>query len=103
MDHLSPLADESFCYLTTTGRRSGRPHEIEIWFGWQEGNTINLMAGGRDEADWVRNLKASPGVTVRIAGNALSGMARVVVEENEDASPVAYWPSNTKAGKRAQR
>ena len=25
-------ADEDYCYLTTTGRISGRPREIEIWF-----------------------------------------------------------------------
>ena len=25
-------AAEQYCYLTTTGRVSGRPHEIEIWF-----------------------------------------------------------------------
>jgi len=24
------LADEDVCYLTTTGRKSGTPHEIEI-------------------------------------------------------------------------
>jgi hypothetical protein len=27
------FATENFCYLTTTGRRSGNPHTIEIWFG----------------------------------------------------------------------
>ena len=26
-------AEIECCYLTTTGRKSGRPHEIEIWFG----------------------------------------------------------------------
>ena len=25
------MADD-YCYLTTTGRRSGRPHRIEIWY-----------------------------------------------------------------------
>lgn len=29
---VSQLADETFRYLTTTGRISGRPHTIEIWF-----------------------------------------------------------------------
>ena len=32
MPDLRALADEDFCYLTTTGRVTGRPHEIEIWF-----------------------------------------------------------------------
>ena len=27
------LAAEQFCYLTTTGRTSGEPRTIEIWFG----------------------------------------------------------------------
>ena len=31
------LADEDFAYLTTTGRRTGRDHTIEIWFGLGEG------------------------------------------------------------------
>ena len=27
-----PVAADDYCYLTTTGRRSGRPHRIEIWY-----------------------------------------------------------------------
>jgi hypothetical protein len=30
---LEGLAEEDYCYLTTTGRVSGEPREIEIWFG----------------------------------------------------------------------
>lgn len=30
-----PLND--FAYLTTTGRRSGRPHTIEIWYAEHQG------------------------------------------------------------------
>ena len=33
------LASESYCYLTTTGRVSGEPREIEIWFGL-DGDTL---------------------------------------------------------------
>ncbi len=29
---LVKFADEDVCYLTTTGRISGHPHTIEIWF-----------------------------------------------------------------------
>ena len=49
----------AFCYLTTRGRRTGRPHTIEIWFV-AVGATAYLMAGGRDRSDWVRNLMADP-------------------------------------------
>jgi hypothetical protein len=30
MDELLSATDDDFCYLTTRGRVSGRPHEIEI-------------------------------------------------------------------------
>ena len=45
-DRLAEVADADFCYLTTTGRVSGRPHTIEIWFAVQ-GDAIYLMAGSR--------------------------------------------------------
>ena len=55
------LADEDVCYLTTTGRKSGNAHEVEIWFGIQDG-TLYLLSGGGDSADWVKNIKKSPAV-----------------------------------------
>lgn len=74
----------NFCYLTTTGRVSGRPHEIEIWFG-RDGDTLYLLAGGRDRSDWVRNLMADPDVTVRL-DSVHRGRARVLEEgTDEDA------------------
>jgi deazaflavin-dependent oxidoreductase (nitroreductase family) len=76
------LADLDYAYLTTTGRTSGRPHRIEIWFGLSAG-IVYLLAGGRDRADWVRNLLASPDVTIEIGGRARNGRARAV----EPASP----------------
>jgi len=71
------LADEDMCYLTTTGRKSGRPHEIEIWFGIREGR-LYLLSGGGDQADWVKNLKRSPSVIVRINTRTAAGTARLV-------------------------
>jgi hypothetical protein len=52
---LLSLSGEDYCYLTTKGRVSGRPHEIEIWFG-VHGNTLYLLSGGGEESDWVKNL-----------------------------------------------
>jgi deazaflavin-dependent oxidoreductase (nitroreductase family) len=68
-----------FCYLTTTGRVSGRPHTIEIWFALRD-RTLYLLSGGRDRSDWVRNLLAHPEVTVRIGRRdapTLAARARV--------------------------
>jgi deazaflavin-dependent oxidoreductase (nitroreductase family) len=82
---LSDNADVECCYLTTTGRRSGRPHEIEIWFG-VIGRSLYLISGNGPTAHWYLNLVADPEVTVRIAGETRSGRARVVVDADERRS-----------------
>ncbi len=69
--------DEEFCYLTTRGRVSGRPHEIEIWFA-RDGLTLHLLSGGGARSDWVRNLEAEPSVRVRVRDTTYDARARVV-------------------------
>ena len=77
--------DPAFCYLTTVGRRSGAPHTIEIWFA-RSGLTLYLLAGGRERADWVRNLMAGPAVQVRVGEVHHEARARVVAAgSDEDA------------------
>jgi len=71
------LAGEPFGYLTTTGRNSGEPREIEIWFALKD-EVAYLMARGRDRAHWVRNLLAEPTVALRIATETAQSRARVV-------------------------
>jgi deazaflavin-dependent oxidoreductase (nitroreductase family) len=71
------LADESVCYLTTTGRVSGKPHTIEIWFALNDG-VLYLLSGGGDGADWVKNLRKDPAVRVRVGSRTVAGRAKVV-------------------------
>lgn len=78
------LAGEAFCYLTTTGRVSGRPHTIEIWFALSE-QTLYLLFGGLERSDWVKNAWRQPNVTVKIADMVLTGHARPVNDAEEDA------------------
>lgn len=81
---MDSLAEESYCYLTTTGRVSGQPREIEIWFGL-DGETLYMLSGGGDRSNWVKNLMKTPAVTVRIADRSFEGRARTVSEPDEDA------------------
>jgi deazaflavin-dependent oxidoreductase (nitroreductase family) len=74
-----------FCYVTTTGRRSGRPHTIEIWFEERD-RTLYLLSGGGDRSDWVRNIRAEPKVSVRVGDQVRPGMARLVDDLDEDAA-----------------
>ena len=79
---LAQLSEEEYCYLTTTGRVTGRPHEIEIWFGAQN-NSLYLLSGS-ETSDWVKNLLKDPVVTVRIAKHTFAGTARIVQDKDEE-------------------
>lgn len=85
VDLLANLVKEDFCYLTTTGRVSGRLHQIEIWFGAQN-SSIYLMAGGSYGSDWVKNLLKDPNVRVKIAEHEFTGIARLVKDELEETT-----------------
>ena len=68
--------------MTTTGRRTGRPHTIEIWFAASPSrSTLYLLAGGRERADWVRNLMVDPAVSVRVGRSGAEGPATARVLE----------------------
>jgi len=77
--------DESFCYVTTTGRRSGAPHTIEIWFGLRH-NSLYLLAEGRERADWIRNMKADPDVTVTLRDETFTARARFTLDDDEEGA-----------------
>lgn len=81
---LNRFIDLDYCYLTTTGRVTGRPHTIEIWFALN-GQALYLLSGGKEKADWVKNLKKTPSVTVRFNRSHFTGQARIVVDKKEAA------------------
>jgi len=91
MDELTAVGEDDFCYLTTRGRVSGRPHEIEIWFA-VNGGTLYLLSGGGDRSDWVRNLGADSSVTVRLRDTTYPATARIVDagEESDRARTLVF-------------
>jgi deazaflavin-dependent oxidoreductase (nitroreductase family) len=77
-------AARSVCDLETRGRRSGLPRVLEIWFA-ADGDTLFLLAGGRDRAHWVRNLRADPRARIRIGERWYAGTAREVEGTPDEA------------------
>ncbi len=77
------LAKEEYCYLTTTGRVTGNPHEIEIWFGLND-RTLYLLSEARERSDWVKNLLKTPAVRVRIAKKNFRATAWLITDEKEE-------------------
>lgn len=71
------MQPDDFCYLTTTGRTTGKPHRIEIWFA-REGSTVYVLAGAGRASDWVRNVEVDPRVTVRLGDDEHEAVARVL-------------------------
>jgi deazaflavin-dependent oxidoreductase (nitroreductase family) len=92
VEQLAHSVDEDFCYVTTRGRVTGQPHEIEIWFAL-DGATLYLLSGGGDRSDWVRNLRADGSVTVRLREHTYDARARIVevsTEEDTRARQLVY-------------
>ncbi|MDR7423553.1 MAG: nitroreductase family deazaflavin-dependent oxidoreductase [Armatimonadota bacterium] len=90
-----------FLYLTTTGRRTGRPRQIEIWFVGTGGRYYVLAERGR-RAGWVRNILQEPRVTVRIGSREapeVAARARVLDPvADADAWTAARRLAETKYG-----
>jgi deazaflavin-dependent oxidoreductase (nitroreductase family) len=76
--------EPKYLYLTTTGRVSGRPRRIEIWFTRHAGRYY-LVAEHGLRAQWVQNLLADPAVRVRVGARSMRGRARVVDRRAEGA------------------
>ena len=77
-------ADARLYYVTTTGRRTGNPHEVEIWCV-AVGEALYLMAGSGERSDTVRNARANPRVTVRVGTDTRPAVATVVTDPDEAA------------------
>src|SRR6185295_16287089 len=73
-DQLSTL---KYLYLTTTGRITGKPREIEIWFVESEGK-FYVLAEHLHDTQWVKNIKRDSRVRVRVGHRNSEATARVL-------------------------
>ena len=70
-----------YLYLTTAGRITGQPREIEIWFA-EHGGRFYLVAE-RESANWVRNIESERRVRVRVGDAEFNAVARIVRNDSE--------------------
>jgi deazaflavin-dependent oxidoreductase (nitroreductase family) len=77
---IQDLADKQVLSLTTIGRRTGLPREIEIWFVVCR-ERFYLVAETGEAAGWVKNIRGNPEVTVRIGEQRIGAAARVLDRE----------------------
>lgn len=82
MGWIQQYAATECCDLSTVGRRSGRVHEVEIWFGVVD-DSAYFISGNGPQADWFRNAIEHPTVWVRFGDEVRAGTARVVDDPTE--------------------
>jgi deazaflavin-dependent oxidoreductase (nitroreductase family) len=76
------MSEAQYLYLTTIGRISGQPREIEIWFA-ALGRCYYLIAEHRERAQWVRNLLRQPRISFRVGDQRFTGLGRVLNQARE--------------------
>lgn len=76
---------EQYLYLTTIGRKTGLPREIEIWFVSFDGKYY-ILAEHRENAHWVKNIHKHPRVHVRVGEKTFHATARVLDKTRDHAT-----------------
>lgn len=71
------LATERTIDITTTGRRTGRPVRIEMWFHNVDGDIF--LTGLPGERDWHANLLANPRFTFHLKQSVTADLEAVAV------------------------
>jgi len=79
-NNIEAVKNEKFIFLTTTGRRTGKPHTVELWFAFA-GGKIYLSHEG-EYTDWMKNITKNDRVGVRIDSLNFDAAARIVKEGN---------------------
>jgi len=70
-------------YLTSKGWKTGRQHEIEIWFVSYAGKYY-VISERKEKADWVQNIIHNPIVMFTVNSKPFEGTARTVDKHIED-------------------
>ncbi|MEU4475595.1 nitroreductase/quinone reductase family protein [Micromonospora sp. NPDC023888] len=78
--------------ITTTGRRTGRSHRIEIFFYRANGATYLCSGAGGGATGWYANLRANPAFTFHLKNGIsadLPAHATTVTDPTERAAVIA--------------
>jgi deazaflavin-dependent oxidoreductase (nitroreductase family) len=73
----------SFLYLTTKGWKTGRIHEIEIWYV-STGGAYYIVSEMREKSHWVQNIQHDQNVSFTLDGKHWEGRARILDPKGEE-------------------
>ena len=78
-------------HLNTTGWKSGKRHEIEIWFV-QYNDKYYIMSERLNRAHWVQNIMHNPRISFTVNHKTFEGNGRII--DNDKESKLAAEVSN---------
>jgi len=82
-DELQKVASQKLIHVTTTGRKTRKPHRVELWYAVKNGK-VYLSHEGSD-TDWMKNIRHSDRVSFEIGGKNFTGKARLLENDSEEA------------------
>ena len=75
---IESVKNNQYLYLTTRGRKTGKPHTVQIWFAYAAGKLYLSHEGAY--TDWMKNLEKNEMVTAKIGGMNIQAKAKIVGE-----------------------
>ena len=94
LSRLRKVAGKQTTSLTHYGRKTGKPHEVTIWFVL-DGDRLYIGTANVNR-QWVRNLQEIPKVRLSTGGEIFDGTARFITDRVEHERAMAairrkYW------------
>jgi deazaflavin-dependent oxidoreductase (nitroreductase family) len=79
---LARIRDGSNIEITTTGRKSGKPHTRPIWYVVDDGRIL-VQSGQDGKTDWYQNVKKTPAVTLKADRYTFRARARLLTDPKD--------------------
>ncbi len=79
-DFRSGLQNDNLIEITVTGRSSGRPISLPIWFAL-DGKTLYLIPVKGSGTEWYKNLRKTPTIHLSARGKTLTVSAHFLTDQ----------------------
>ena len=94
LNRLRRVAGKQTTRLTHYGRKTGKPHEVTIWFVL-DGDRL-YIGTAKVKRQWVRNVQKTLQVKLSIGGETFEGTARFLTDRSEHERAMTairrkYW------------
>ena len=94
LTRLKQVAGRQTTILTHYGRKTGKPHEVAIWFVLDDDNLY--IGTANVNRQWVRNVQKTPQIKLSMGGETFSGTARFLTDRAEHERAMSairrkYW------------